>query len=365
MDLTENAAAAVSGKRTATGAFGEEAREDGEGEGKKKARVGGAAEKELVVPPASASDRKSRHREVERRRTQRMNALVDQLRTEVESAGRAVEANKASVLAASIGLISDLRREVALLRSPHDAGVGKIVRGARGGTLGDLLQAQPVGAMGGAVFHGGGPGMVALGGLAPRADGPRGMGGGFPNAAAASRSGVPFDQLQHLQHLQRMQQYHQQYQRYQQMQFQHQHYTLQQQQQEQQQMQQMQQQQMQQQQQRMTMARGGVGGGVPLAAHAAHAALGAQGVAAAAQPQLMVPNAVLGGNAALFAAAMSAAARQVDVSAAPAVAARAVPPVAASGAPAAPAVAPPAAPHPAALAPLPPPAAHTSATPTV
>ena len=122
MDLTENAAAAVSGKRTATGAFGEEAREDGEGEGKKKARVGGAAEKELVVPPASASDRKSRHREVERRRTQRMNALVDQLRTEVESAGRAVEANKASVLAASIGLISDLRREVALLRSPHRRG---------------------------------------------------------------------------------------------------------------------------------------------------------------------------------------------------------------------------------------------------
>tara|TARA_B110000208_G_scaffold48047_1_gene63578 strand:- start:1884 stop:2840 length:957 start_codon:yes stop_codon:yes gene_type:complete len=73
--------------------------------------------KKFRSTPRTDEERKSRHREVERRRTRRMNTLIDQLRSEIEGAGRTVDNNKASVLAASIDLIHNLRSEISTLKA--------------------------------------------------------------------------------------------------------------------------------------------------------------------------------------------------------------------------------------------------------
>ena len=89
--------------------------------------------KKLRSAPRTNEERKSRHREVERRRTRRMNMLIEQLRGEIESSGRTVDANKASVLAASIDLINSLRTEIRQLKSGSASNGGAATAGIAAG----------------------------------------------------------------------------------------------------------------------------------------------------------------------------------------------------------------------------------------
>ena len=56
----------------------------------------------------SQEEIKSSHRQVERRRTRRINNLIESLKSQIRSAGRTCKKDKVSVLASAVRLIGDL-----------------------------------------------------------------------------------------------------------------------------------------------------------------------------------------------------------------------------------------------------------------